>query len=231
MIGYSRVDANPPISVSADVSISSISVETIETITDETYDHENYAPTIITIHQENIIIEQEQEQESEQEFEPINKYYDELKNGYLEFDDELQKYLWEECEKNDVDFYLVMAQICEESTYDKTACGHNKNGTRDMGLAQINSRYLNYFSDLMDKDIDPYDPYDAIDWLIFFHNYEEEYWTDRGLTGDKLDMAILGSYNKGRDNMIDYIRNHGYGYYYNNDIIFREEQLMEEHGL
>lgn len=223
MTEYTRVDANPPISVSADANILSMDVEAIAT-TDETYSYYNDYIPVITIHQEDVVM-------PEPEFEPIGKYYDELKHGYLKFDGKLQKYLWDECNENGTNFYLIMAQICEESTYNVNACGHNNNGTTDMGLPQINSRYLDYFSDLMGREIDPYNPYDAIDWLIFFYNYEKKYWVDKGLTGDKLDMAILGSYNKGRDSMTNYIRNNGYTYYYNKDIMFREEQLIREHGI
>jgi hypothetical protein len=217
--GYIRADENPPIIVQERREISSMSVEETVIIPPvATIPH-------ATIHQENVELP-----EQDNKFIPIGKYYDELKHGDMKFDGKLQEYLWLICERYHADFYLIMAQICEESEYDPDAEGYNDNGTIDMGLAQINSRYLDYFSSLVYGEIDPYNPYDAMDWLVWFYCNEKQYWTDRGLSGDQLDMAILGSYNKGRDSMRSYIREYGYQYYYNDNIIHRRQQLIREHS-
>jgi hypothetical protein len=223
-MGYHRVDGDPPISIQIDNIIRSDVTIYTRTYGVVTYSQITPVPTPIQV---SDITEQDG---SDDIFEPIDKYYDNLKNGYMELDGKLQDYLWYKCKQYDVDPYMIMAQICEESEYNPDAIHHNDNGTVDMGLAQINSRYEEYFEELIGRDFDPYNPYDAIDWLVFFYNYEREYWIDRGVRGDRLTMAILGSYNKGRDEMRSYISDYGYEYYYNRDIMSRREQLIDEHG-
>lgn len=233
-IGSNGVDKIPPQSMSRDVTTSNRS-------------HIIYASAMeyiiptISVHTEDIrtddiIMYNDVEEDIDEDidsvedvFLPIGEYYDNIKNGNMSFDGDLQEYLWWKCEENGVDFYIIMAQICEESEYKETARGHNTNGTVDKGLAQINSKYLGYFEELMGRSIDPYNPYDAIDWIVFFHGYEKPYWISNGYNNNDADMAVLGSYNKGRNNMKSYINKHGLSYYYNDNIISRSKQLMEEH--
>ena len=50
-----------------------------------------------------------------------------------------------------------------ESNWHPRAVNHNKNGTKDYGIAQLNSAYLHEFANYNeDKKLDPFDPHMAI---------------------------------------------------------------------
>jgi soluble lytic murein transglycosylase-like protein len=62
-----------------------------------------------------------------------------------------------------VPLWLAGRLIAAESGWDPDAVGYNDNGTQDLGLAQLNSRYLDYFARYNDwQQVDPFDPDMAI---------------------------------------------------------------------
>lgn len=57
---------------------------------------------------------------------------------------------------------LIYALVHYESWWYPTAVGYNPNGTRDLGLMQLNSRYMHYFAAAhytQDGSFDPFNPY------------------------------------------------------------------------
>ena len=52
---------------------------------------------------------------------------------------ELQRYSYQVCLENDIEYALLMALMWQESKFDPNLVSHNTNGTYDSGLMQINS--------------------------------------------------------------------------------------------
>jgi soluble lytic murein transglycosylase-like protein len=62
-----------------------------------------------------------------------------------------------------VPLWLAGRLIAAESGWNPDAVGYNNNGTQDLGLAQLNSQYLDYFARFNDwQPVDPFDPETAI---------------------------------------------------------------------
>lgn len=61
---------------------------------------------------------------------------------------------------------LIYALVHYESWWYPTAVGYNPNGTRDLGLMQLNSRYMHYFAAAHYTQNDPFDPFNP------YHNLE-----------------------------------------------------------
>ena len=70
--------------------------------------------------------------------------------------EDLQKYTYEQCIDNQLDYSVVLALIWRESRFDFDAIGINANGTQDSGLMQINDVNLEWLereigiTDIMD---------------------------------------------------------------------------------
>lgn len=134
-------------------------------------------------------------------------------------DSDIQEYLYDRCDEDYDKFKKMLAIIGHESRYDADATGYNKNGTYDMGLVQINSRYWHYYEDLYCMTIDPYNPYDAINFLIAKMDDEYNYWSAR-TSGDYIYYSMLGSYNMGRASYKNKLFNNGrYTYDYTERVL------------
>lgn len=60
--------------------------------------------------------------------------------------------------KNGVPPKIVRSIIQQESEWDVDNISHNRNGTRDMGLMQINSGYMNYYKRKFWTEKEIFDP-------------------------------------------------------------------------
>ena len=67
-------------------------------------------------------------------------------NDAVELPEEVQQYLWKKCTDATSDYKnyyaFILGTIELESTFNMKAVGHNKNGTTDRGLMQINSQNI-----------------------------------------------------------------------------------------
>ncbi|WRS28834.1 lytic transglycosylase domain-containing protein [Oscillospiraceae bacterium MB08-C2-2] len=72
---------------------------------------------------------------------------------------ELQAYTYSLCKELDVEYELVLALMWQESKFDPSAVGYNKNGTQDTGIMQINDINRGWLAaDYGIKDLtDPYE--------------------------------------------------------------------------
>jgi len=59
-------------------------------------------------------------------------------SGSIPMSYELQKYTYEKCLENNLDYEMVLALIWRESRFEPDALGYNTNGTVDSGIMQIN---------------------------------------------------------------------------------------------
>ena len=77
---------------------------------------------------------------------------------------ELQKYTYDLCEENDVDYETVLSIMYEESRFETNKINYNNNGTRDYGLMQINSCHKSEFKEQGVTNI--LDPYQNIKFAV-----------------------------------------------------------------
>jgi len=151
----------------------------------------------------------------------ISEEIEEIHNHYVDVDFDIiyQDYLYSLCDGNDQKYYIIMAMIYHESHYNINITSPiRSDGSCDMGLVQMNSKYLEYEQDRLNYKFDPYNPYDAIKYISIRYDEEYEYWSNSE-SGINLIKCILGSYNKGRQGYNKYKNNNGYDYYYTNNVL------------
>lgn len=63
------------------------------------------------------------------------------------------------CAESGIPFEIMDRLIDSESAWNPYAVGYNLDGSKDMGLAQLNSAYLGYYAaEFWDGDLDPFCP-------------------------------------------------------------------------
>lgn len=67
-------------------------------------------------------------------------------------------------EKYAVPYEILINLIYYESLFNKNAVNYNKNGTKDIGISQINSGYLEYFQNKYNMTINPLDEWQSIEF-------------------------------------------------------------------
>lgn len=138
---------------------------------------------------------------------------------------EIQQYLKERCEELELDYYLILGLIQQESRFNVRAEGRNNNGTVDRGLMQLNSQYIDWFAEKAGVQPEPFNPYDNIDMGTWYFRHITDYWERQGLEGQELMSAVLGSYNRG----IGGYRMYGGNRDYKRNILKFKEEL--ENGI
>lgn len=99
---------------------------------------------------------------------------DNFKSLDIPLDEELQRYAWEQCKKNGIDYAVFIAQMGRESSYNPNAMSN----TDDYGLMQINACNMSYLCtklNVSEQDI-KFDPKTNIDaavalWKDFIEDY------------------------------------------------------------
>lgn len=138
--------------------------------------------------------------------------------------DELQKHIWDLCEENKIAYELVLAVIFAESEYNIEAKNVNKNGSKDRGLMQINSRFQNGHAENAGvEEFDPYNPYQNIIVGVNILVTERDYWRDKGCCDEDVYSYTLGSFHYGREG----VRKYGLPVNYINKITKYKEFLED----
>lgn len=105
---------------------------------------------------------------------------------------EIDNYLFQQCAKNNFDFYTISALIHIESNYKSQAISK----TNDYGLMQINIGNHSWIQKSMGRKLDFLNPYNNIDaGLFMLDNYRNQLSQD--YAGVELLKATLNSYNCG----------------------------------
>ena len=113
--------------------------------------------------------------------------------------EELQQYIWELANKNEISYELVLAVMYLESRFDIGAVNRNNNGTKDKGIMQINSAYKEYHAKNAGiEDFNIFDPYDNIKVGINVLVTERDYWRSFDMCEMDVFKYTMGSYNMGR---------------------------------
>lgn len=101
--------------------------------------------SIYEITEDNYVVANEINWEEVEKMIPVNKkpdYYIINDNGYkAKLSDDLQDHVYQMCSKYDISGYekLIISKLYCESSYNPNAVNYNRNGTKDLGIAQINS--------------------------------------------------------------------------------------------
>ena len=147
----------------------------------------------------------------------------------IELDQKYQEYLYNKCGSYSEKYFTILSMIQVESKGNPDATSKTRSdGSCDMGLVQMNSKYLESEQSRLGQEFDPYNPNDAIDYIFIRYDEEHNYWSDNGITDDTtLIKCICGSYNRGRAGYNKYIKSHGYDYYYTDRILETMDNLMK----
>lgn len=152
------------------------------------------------------------------------KYY-EIPEEYIEnggsFPKKVQKYLWRQCKKRKVDYYIVVALIERESGYKINASGDNGNSK---GYMQI---WESWHRDRMQAEgvTNLYNPYENI--RVGLNLLQELMDGDTDLD-DMEYHYILMCYNAGTSRANEYIREGVYSSEYSRAILKRAGEIKQE---
>lgn len=164
------------------------------------YKAPKYLPSYIEIFKTHITAE------TEEVYQDPVIYYD------IPLDDDLQKYIYEITEEYDMDYTVVLAIIwTENNSFDVNAMHKNSNGTVDMGLMQLNSKYKNWQAELagINKcEFNAYNPHHNIQAGVGILNYYKEYWLNKGISEDQIFNHTVNSYNMGHAGFGKYVNKH-----------------------
>lgn len=79
---------------------------------------------------------------------------------YVYVPDKYRQYLEYECSSHDVPIWIVANLIARESKWNPKAVGVNRDGTKDLGLMQLNSAFIKEFSYRYRNGL----PFDPLKW-------------------------------------------------------------------
>lgn len=148
--------------------------------------------------------------------------------------------IWELCLKNDISYELVLATIRYESGFNSKIINRNKNNTYDIGLLQLNSKYIDFHRDLAikycefpsDTKLDPTNPEHAIRAGIAVLVYARNYWIKQGVPDEYVLPYILGSFNQGINGFTGYMkRNNTIDTTYSNRVMAYKIKLETSNSL
>ena len=120
---------------------------------------------------------------------------------------EYYEYIIKMAEQEKISVESLLAIITTENElYDTEILNENTNGTYDIGLCQINSKYIDYFGEKYNIDnFDPLSAYDSIEFLAKHFKYLATYGIDNyNLSEEDSYLFAAGAYNRGLSNECKY---------------------------
>ena len=126
---------------------------------------------------------------------------DNMPNEYFEYAKEIAN-------KENAPLDLMIAiLLTENETFDSDIIyGPNDDGSYDIGLCQVNSKYIDSFAKQYDiENFDPNNVYQSLEFLAKHINYLKEIGINEyNVSKDEIYMFVAGSYNRGLSNEIKY---------------------------
>jgi hypothetical protein len=155
----------------------------------------------------------------------------ELPEYKIPLTDELQKYTWDLCLENGLSYELVLALIKIESQFNTQKVSRNSDRTTDLGLTQINDKYMHYHCKLVGvKNFDPFNPEKSIELTVKLLKHYKDYWTEKGCSEEDTGHIILNCYNQGLEGFIKYVnKTHRIDSIYSNTIL-KNKMYLEKYG-
>lgn len=139
---------------------------------------------------------------------------------------ELQEYTYNLCEEYNLDFVTILGIMKLESNF-KIDCVSSNETSDDLGLMQLNSRYLDWYAELAElENYDVFDPYDNIRMGVAGLANYKKYWKNRGYEGVELTKLMMLSYNRGVEGTKKYIKKYGLDHAYTKIALANREKIL-----
>lgn len=110
---------------------------------------------------------------------------------------EHQKFLYQLCKENDLDYIKTLAILKHESQFQSNLTHKNKNGTTDYGYMQINTVNVKDYSQVLGLANNPLDPYINLRMGVHALSTLKGGYEHQGQSGRQLYESVQSAYNKG----------------------------------
>lgn len=152
----------------------------------------------------------------------LYRYYD------IDLSYDLQNYVFELANKYNLSPELILAVAKLESNYNENLICVNKNGTKDIGIMQLNNKYMYDFAkDARISNFNPLNPYQNLKAGVFVLAREKDYWSSKGYSDEIVFELMLSSYNRGRYGTLKY----GVAKEYVDRVLYYKEKLERNGGF
>lgn len=116
----------------------------------------------------------------------------------IPIDIDIQKYIYEICNELDIEYELVLGLFQLESRFDNDLVCQNLNGTKDVGIGQLNNKYSEWYGELAGiQNFDINNIRHNIKASLYGLDFYIEYWNDKDIESDNVIVYGLNSYNMG----------------------------------
>lgn len=122
---------------------------------------------------------------------------------------DVQQYIWELSEENDLSYELILAIAKVESNYDSEVIS----STNDAGLMQLNrNSTMTWLSDQieLEEEFNWKNPKHNVTAAVWYLTYLRNEFRDMGFSEEDVFNLTIISYNRGKAGGLKYVRNHGY---------------------
>jgi membrane-bound lytic murein transglycosylase MltF len=151
-------------------------------------------------------------------------YYDSIP-----LDKEVQQYIYELSEENDLSYTLILAIAKVESNFDADIISH----TNDAGLMQLNrSTTMTWLSDQieLDEEFNWKNPKHNVTAAVWYLTYLRNEFRGMGFSEEDVFNLTIISYNRGKAGGLQYVRNYGWNNGYLDKVYNAKTELEMEGG-
>ncbi len=121
---------------------------------------------------------------------------------------QLQTFIWQQSQKYNLSYELILAVIYVESRFQSDAVSYNNTS---LGIMQLNKNTYPWLAQKIGiKDFDVYNPRHNIVAGIWYLNYLRDYCYKKDLTDEQAFAAMLIFYHRGINGGIKYIKKYGF---------------------
>lgn len=147
-----------------------------------------------------------------------NTYQINKKPNYdLQLEQKYQDLIYNLCDNNNLSYELVLSVQYVESKFNTDAVNINKNNTRDFGLFQLNSKFLEEYRTYaiqycwLSKDIkfDVTNPDHNIRAGIGLLVHLRDYYKDKGMSDEQMYYYIVNSFHQGKEGYLKDVKRTG----------------------
>lgn len=147
---------------------------------------------------------------------------------------ELQDYIRQVCEENDVDMKTFLGIMATESSFRNEVESKNNNGQGySVGISQLNMNYINWYSELtgLGQEFNIHNiQHNILGGILVYKTYRDE-WASKGYEGEELEKLTLLSYNRGVNGAKKYVSRYGYDNSYIRKVTKNKNNIEEERNV
>jgi len=141
--------------------------------------------------------------------------------------EELQEFTWEQSQKYDLSYELVLAVMKVESDFREDVVSYNNTS---VGICQINAHNTaDWLAQRVGlKEYNLKNPKHSIKMATWYLKWLSDYWRKQGLSEELIFNATLLSYNRGIQGSINYITEYGYSHKYVEKVYKFKSRLEQQ---